>query len=72
MFTKTTEEKLPGLKVYSLAVDFNEVDTSGQILRDVNMCIAEDPNMTPIDKINIVKAYPYGKQLIPVSEVLLK
>lgn len=28
--------------------------------------------MAPIDKSNIIKAYHYGKQLIPISDVLSK
>ncbi|KAL4491899.1 hypothetical protein ABPG72_006154 [Tetrahymena utriculariae] len=70
MFTKTTEEKLPGLKQYSLAVDFNPHCESGQIERDVIMALQEDPNLNPIDKSNITKAYHYGKQLIPVTQAL--
>lgn len=61
MFTKTTEEKLPGLKAYSLAVDFTAETGTALITKDINHCIQEDPNMVPIDKANIIKAYHYGK-----------
>lgn len=61
MFTKTTEEKLPGLKQFSLAVDFDSNFEAGKIQPDVNMVLTEDPNMKPVTKENIIKAYHYGK-----------
>ncbi|EGR31916.1 ku70 ku80 beta-barrel domain protein [Ichthyophthirius multifiliis] len=70
MYTKTSEDKLPGLKQYSQTVEFDKNEKSGLIEKEVLRYVQEDPNMQPVDKENVGKAYHYGKQLVPLSNIM--
>ena len=69
VYTKTTEEKLPGLKKHSLWVDPSDDVKSGEVTREVFYADVDDPEKKEIDAEDVIKAYFYGKQLVPIDKI---
>jgi ATP-dependent DNA helicase 2 subunit 2 len=61
IYKKTTEEKLPSLKKFSTLAPYNQDVGTNEVKNDSVFYIQDDPNMTPIDKENMIKGYQYGK-----------
>lgn len=70
IYKKTAEEKLPSLKKYSTVAPYNNAINSNEVKNDSAFYIQDDPNMTPIDKENIIKGYQYGKQIVPIDSIM--
>jgi len=74
-YPKATEEKLPSLKKHSKAVANSSEPDSGKVSLDRSYHIADDADKVQIDNDARLRAYYYGKQLVPVTkddEELLK
>ena len=70
VFTKSTEEKMPSLKKHSLCVDRSDDVNTGEVIRQAGVyCEADDPEKKETDPEDIVKAYFYGKQLVPIEKI---
>ena len=72
IFSRTREETFPTLKKQSLiAPSLNEGSTSakdGLIKLDRSYAEVDDPDQIPVEGQQQIKAYNYGKQLVPVSK----
>lgn len=69
VYTKTTEEKLPSLKKHSLCVPHSDDVKDGEISREVFYTDADDPEKKEINAEDVIKAYFYGKQLVPIEKI---
>ena len=67
-YSKTKEEKFPSLKKYSLAAEYNEMATTNKVVLDRSKVLVEDLDQKPIPSEDIIKAYPFGKNIVPISE----
>lgn len=68
IFTKTREESMPTLKKYSKNVQEDDSIEQGKVIQERTYTEIDDPDQKQIDESKHVKAYNYGKQLVPVSE----
>ena len=69
IFSKTQEAKLPTLKKHSLVVEQAKEAKQGLLMKDTSYSEIEDTDKKIIDKENVLKAYFYGKQLVPVAKI---
>lgn len=69
VYAKTKEEPLPSLKKHSTVVDYTSNAKEGLVKMSRESALEDDPNSTVIDPENIIKAYYYGKSVVPVSNV---
>jgi ATP-dependent DNA helicase 2 subunit 2 len=70
VYSKTTEQKLPPLKKYSTALNFNKEEKAAEVVIERKHYIHDDPNLTDVDAEFKIKGYYYGKQLVPIAKVL--
>ncbi len=72
IFSRTREETFPTLKKQSLiAPSLNDGSVSakdGLIKLDRTYAEVDDPDQIPVDAEQQIKAFNYGKQLVPVSK----
>ena len=59
---------MPTLKKYSKNVQEDDSIEQGKVIQERTYTEIDDPDQKPIDESKHVKAYNYGKQLVPVSE----
>ena len=69
VYGKTKEEPLPSLKKHSTAVEFSESAEEGRVQMSRAAVLEDDPTGAEVDPEEIVKAYYYGKSVVPVSSV---
>ena len=67
IYGKTKEEPLPSLKKHSCVVDFTSDAKEGLVKMTREAALEDDPSSTVIDSEDIIKAYFYGKSVVPVS-----
>lgn len=60
---------MPGLKKHSLCVDPSEDVKDGEIEREVFYTDADDPDKKELKGEDVIKAYFYGKQLVPIEKI---
>ena len=75
VYGKTKEEPLPSLKKHSSVVEYSEDAKEALVKMSRESVLEDDPTSTVIDPENIIKAYYYGKSIVPVTnddEDLLK
>mmetsp|Transcript_521 Transcript_521/g.689 ORF Transcript_521/g.689 Transcript_521/m.689 type:complete len:568 (-) Transcript_521:137-1840(-) len=66
-YGKTSVQNMPTLKKESaVAVEQNGLDTGVRMVRTYYNKLGEDD--VEVEKLHRIKAYPYGKQLVPFSE----
>ena len=70
IYKKTVEEKLPSLKKYSMVAPYSDQINTNEVKNDGAFYIQDDPNMNPVEKENIIKAYQYGKQIVPIDAIM--
>lgn len=70
IYKKTTEEKIPSLKKYSTLAPYNQEVGTNEVKNDSVFYISDDPSMTPVDKENIIKGYPYGRSVVPIDSIM--
>lgn len=70
VYKRTAEEKLPSLKKYSTVSEFSVDPTRNQIRNDSVFYMQDDPNLTPIDKDQVIKGYTYGRQIVPIDSLM--
>jgi ATP-dependent DNA helicase 2 subunit 2 len=68
VYTKTMETRPPSLKKFSLATEFSEILEKGKIESERIYYIYDDPDKNPIQEDLKIKAYFYGKSLVPVGK----
>lgn len=68
VYTKTRAEAMPSLKKHSGAVDFTVDAKSGLVKMSREAALADDPNSKALDMEDIIKAFHYGKSVVPVSK----
>jgi len=69
VFTKTQEAKIPTLKKNSLVVTQTKDAKQGLIIKDTTYSEIEDADKKIVDKENVLKAYFYGKQIVPIAKI---
>lgn len=69
VYTKSTEEKMPSLKKHSLWVDHTDDAKEAEITREVFYTEADDPEKKETSAEDVIKAYFYGKQLVPIEKI---
>lgn len=69
-YGKTTEEKFPSAKKYSLIANQSKNAKDAVVTLSREVFLHDDPTQTPIDAENKIKGYYYGKQLVPIPEFL--
>jgi ATP-dependent DNA helicase 2 subunit 2 len=67
IYGKTKEEPLPSLKKHSTVVDFSNDAKEGLVKMSREAALEDDPSSTVVDSEDIIKAYFYGKSVVPVS-----
>lgn len=67
VYGKTKEEPLPSLKKHSTVVDFSSDCKEGLVKMSREVALEDDPSSTVIDSEDIIKAFFYGKSVVPVS-----
>lgn len=75
VYGKTKEEPLPSLKKHSTVVEYTSDSKEALVKMSREAALEDDPTSTVIDPEDIIKAYYYGKSVVPVShddEELLK
>ena len=75
IYTKTYPTNLPSLHKYSKVSEYSDSLNSNQIANERVYYLHDDPDKTPVEGENIVKAYNYGNALVPVTtmdEAMLK
>ncbi|OMJ72727.1 hypothetical protein SteCoe_28760 [Stentor coeruleus] len=75
IYGKTKEEPLPSLKKHSTVVEYTEEAKEGLVKMSREAALEDDPTSTVVDPQDIIKAYFYGKSVVPVTaddEELLK
>jgi len=60
---------MPTLKKHSLVVDLTKGAKQGLIMRETTYSEIEDTDKKIVEKENVLKAYFYGKQLVPVAKI---
>ena len=70
VYSKTTEQKLPGLKKYSTALPFNSDEKTAEVVLERKHYVHDDPNLADVEAEFKIKGYYYGKQLVPIAKVL--
>jgi len=68
-YTKTRAETLPNLTKHSLVAPESTKADSGKVKVDRTYHLLDDPEQKPIDIEQKIKAYQYGAQLVPVSQL---
>jgi len=68
VYTKTMETRLPSLKKFSLATEFSENIQNGKVESERIYYIYDDPDKNPTQEDLKIKAYFYGKSLVPVGK----
>lgn len=68
VYTKTTTVRLPSLKKYSLVSDFSSDAKQNSIINDRVFYVHDDVDKNPVPEEYKLKAYHYGKNLIPISK----
>lgn len=69
VYGKTKEETLPSLKKHSTVVSFSRNADEAKLKMSREAALEDDPTGTVVDPEDIVKAYFYGKSVVPVSAV---
>lgn len=66
-YTKSTQDTLDSLKKFSKLIenDDGKVGT-GVIKTQRSFFEHDDPTMTPVDNKNVIKAFYYGRQIVPI------
>ena len=75
VYGKTKEEPLPSLKKHSTVVEYAVDSKEALVKMSREAALEDDPTSTVVDPEDIIKAYYYGKSVVPVShddEELLK
>lgn len=75
VFVKTVETKIPSLKKFSKVSDYNGDIKMNKIKNEKIYYIHDDPEQIPVSNDRIIKAFYYGKSLVPVTpdeELLFK
>lgn len=75
VFVKTAETKIPSLKKFSKVSDYNGDIKMNKIKNEKIYYIHDDPEQIPVSDDRIIKAFYYGKSLVPVTpeeELLFK
>ncbi|CAD8182140.1 unnamed protein product [Paramecium octaurelia] len=70
IYKRCAEDRLPSLKKHSAIGEFNSEPSRNIVRNDSIHYNPEDPNMTPIERENIIKGYQYGRNLIPVDSLM--
>jgi ATP-dependent DNA helicase 2 subunit 2 len=70
IYKKVGDEKIPGLKQFSMNTQFDPLETTNKISRDPVSYLQDDPSMQPIPLEDIIKGFHYGKQLVPISKTM--
>ena len=68
VYTKTRPESMPSLKKHSGAVDFTADAKTGLVKMSREAALADDPNSKALEPDDIIKAFHYGKSVVPVSK----
>ncbi|CAD8095017.1 unnamed protein product [Paramecium primaurelia] len=70
IYKRCFEERLPNLKKHSTLGEFQTDIHKNHVRNDLIYYNPEDPNMTPIEKDNIIRGYQYGRNLVPVDQIM--
>ena len=68
IFSRTREEVFPSLKKQSLVAAESANAKDGLVKIDRSLAEVDDPDQNPVDADNQIKAFQYGKQLVPVAK----
>ena len=68
IFSRTREEVFPTLKKQSSVAPESTNAKDGLVRIDRNAAEVDDPDQKPVDPEKHIKAYNYGKQLVPVPQ----
>lgn len=68
VYVKSNAITIPSLKKYSLATEFKPDIKENEIINEKIYCIQDDPDRIPISDDNRMKAYYYGKSLVPFGK----
>ena len=68
VYGKTKEEPLPSLKKHSTVVEYTDDAKEALVKMSREAALEDDPTSTVIDPENIIKAYFYGKSVVPVNQ----
>ena len=68
IFSRTREEVFPTLKKQSSVAQESTNAKDGLVKIDRNAAEVDDPDQKPVDPEKHIKAYNYGKQLVPVPQ----
>jgi hypothetical protein len=68
VYVKSTEVRIPSLKKYSLASDFQPDVKANSIENEKIFYVNDDPDQTPVGDDKRIKAYNYGKSLVPFGK----
>lgn len=68
VYTKTNTVNIPSLKKFSLATRFSDDTKQANITNEKVYYVHDDPEQTPVSQEYKMKAYYYGKSLVPVSK----
>ena len=69
VFTKSSEEKMPSLKKHSLSADPSDNIKDGEVKRENFYTDVDDPEKKETNAEDVVRAYFYGKQLVPIDKL---
>ena len=58
------------MKKFSAITQFDRDPERNKIIDDTVFYIHDDPNMTPVDKSNIIKGFQYGRHTVPVDAIM--
>lgn len=67
VYVKSSIVQIPSLKKYSKNTEFKKEVKSNMIKNEKIFYVHDDPEQTPVSEDRILKAYYYGKSLVPVS-----
>ena len=60
---------MPTLKKYSLAADPSDDIKDGEVTREAFYTDANDPEKKKTNAEDVIRAYFYGKQLVPIEKI---
>lgn len=67
VYARTSEAIFPSLKKASMAAETTKSDTQGLVKQERSYAEIDDPDNTPVPDEKLLKAFSYGKQVVPVD-----
>ena len=65
-YTKSTQENMPSLKKFSRLADGS--NGQGEVKQERMFYEIDDPSMKPVSKEEVIKAFYYGRQVVPIPK----